>query len=104
MQRPEEEAATMTSEEPRTEAGRALLEWAETAHKGQDQLRIWRDHILAIEAEGLGLSDEQTELLRDHLASRQQTVGEFLGDMLMDIGLGRATGKDYPPGLEGTDR
>jgi hypothetical protein len=45
----------------------------------------------------LGLSAEQTGNLRDHLASRQQPVSEFLGDVLMEIGLGRATGKEYPP-------
>lgn len=45
----------------------------------------------------LGLSDEQTAILRDLLASRQQTISEWLGDVLMDMGLGRATGKQYPP-------
>ncbi len=41
------------NDKPRTEAGQALLKWAETAHAGQDQLRIWiwREHIRAIEAE-----------------------------------------------------
>jgi hypothetical protein len=50
-----------------------------------------------LDVEALGLSAEQTTILRDHLASRQQTLSEFLGDMLMDIGLGRATGREYPP-------
>lgn len=50
-----------------------------------------------LDVERLGLSDEQTAILRDHLASRQQTVSEFIGDLLMDVGLGRATGKEYPP-------
>jgi hypothetical protein len=45
----------------------------------------------------LGLSDEQTNILRGHLASRQQSVSEFLGDVLMEYGLGRATGKEYAP-------
>jgi len=49
-----------------------------------------------LDVETLGLSAEQTTILRDHLVSRQQTISEFLGDVLMDLGLGRATGRDYP--------
>ncbi len=40
-----------TPTEPTTEAGRALVEWAENAYPGQDQVRIWREHAIAIEAE-----------------------------------------------------
>ena len=49
-----------------------------------------------LDVERLGLSAEQTAIMRDHLASRQQTVSEFFGDVLMEMGLGRATGKEYP--------
>lgn len=57
-----------------------------------------------LDVERLGLSAEQTAILRDHLASRQQTVAEFFGDVLMEYGLGRATGKDYPPAdIDGSD-
>jgi hypothetical protein len=48
------------------------------------------------DVERLGLSSEQTVILREHLASRQQTVSEFLGDVLMEYGLGRTAGKEYP--------
>ena len=49
------------------------------------------------DVERLGLSSEQTVILREHLTKRQQTVSEFLGDILMEYGLGRAMGKEYPP-------
>jgi hypothetical protein len=52
----------------------------------------------------LGLSAEQTIVLRDLLGSRQQTVSEWLGDCLMDWGLGRVAGRDYPPAMQAYQR
>ena len=52
-----------------------------------------------LSVDALGLSEEQSNILRGHLASRRQTVTEFFGDVLMEYGLGRATGKDYPPAM-----
>jgi hypothetical protein len=50
--------------------------------------------------EVLRLSAEQTMILRDRLTHRGQSVSEFLGDLLMENGLGRAVGRDYPPAAE----
>jgi hypothetical protein len=50
------------------------------------------------------LSDEQQAILHDHLASRQQTASQFFGDVLMEYGLGRAIGKEYPPPAGATPR
>ena len=47
--------------------------------------------------DALGLSDEQTRNLREHLAARQQTLGEWIGDVLFDMRLGRPDGIEYPP-------
>jgi hypothetical protein len=51
----------------------------------------------SIDVDSLGLSDEQTRNLRQHLADRQQTLGEWIGDVLFDFRLGRPDGIDYPP-------
>jgi hypothetical protein len=53
-----------------------------------------------IDVDALGLSDEQTRNLRQHLADRQQTLGEWIGDVLFDFRLGRPDGIDYPPAGE----
>ncbi len=39
--------------EPSTEAGKGLLEWAQRAYAGQDQLNIWHAHILDIENQSM---------------------------------------------------
>ena len=50
-----------------------------------------------LDPERLGLSVEQTAILRDLLTKRQQTVSEWLGDVLFEYGLGRPPGRDYAP-------
>lgn len=73
----------------------AWATWAKGYKAGSEHSEADRGAGLAIER--LGLSDEQTLLLHDHLASRQQTLPEWLGDVLMHMGLGRATGRNYAP-------
>jgi hypothetical protein len=50
-----------------------------------------------IDVDSLGLSDEQTRNLRQHLTARQQTLGEWIADVLFDYRMGRPDGIDYPP-------
>ena len=42
------------------------------------------------------LSEEQRRIVVDLTASRQQTVAEWFSDVVMEMGLGRAGGKEYP--------
>jgi hypothetical protein len=55
------------------------------------------DSVRTPDLDVLGLSDEQTRNLRKHLADRQQTLGEWIGDVLFDMRLGRPDGLEYPP-------
>lgn len=49
-----------------------------------------------LDVDRLGLSDEQTRNLRQHLIARQQTLGEWIGDVLFDYRMGRPDGIEYP--------
>jgi len=42
------------------------------------------------------LSEEQRAIVIELIAARQQTPAEWLSDVVMDLGLGRAAGRDYP--------
>lgn len=83
------DAANRAAGTPRTEAGRALVEWAENAYPGQDQVHIWRDHALAIEAEAAAPSlDVEALPFRDELAEAEHEVAARLHVYLW--------GKDVP--------
>jgi hypothetical protein len=75
--------------------GRLIM--AQLAHKHGLSPAEARATPPALDVERLGLSDEQTRNLRQHLISRQQTLGEWISDVLFDFRMGRPDGIDYPP-------